>query len=93
MEFVEKIRKKLGLDTRYKFAKKLKKSPQSYDTLIGAEDRIKYRDLIALRRVSELSDSELLDLIEDEIESRFPEIYKELPELEKGSINRQKTRK
>lgn len=93
MEFVEKIRNKLKLGTRYKFAKRLKKSPQSYDTLVEAGDRIKYRDLIALRRVSELSDSELLDLIEDEIKSKFPEIYKELPESAKGSDQRRKTRK
>lgn len=93
MEYIEKIRNKLKLDTKYKFAKKLRKSPQAYDTLIGAEDRIKYRDLIALRRVSRLSDTELLNLIEDEIESRFPEIYRELPELENQSGSRQKTRK
>ncbi len=79
MEFVEKIRKLLRVETRYKFAKLLRKSNQSYETLVAAQDRITFRDLIALRRVSPLTDSQLLDLIEKELKEIAPEAYSELP--------------
>lgn len=79
MDFIEDIRKKLGIETKYKFSKLLRKSPQAYETLILAKDRIQFRDLIALRRVCRLTDTELLDLVEKEIAARMPEVYEELP--------------
>ena len=79
MDFVEKIRKKLKIETRYKFAQLLRKSPQAYDSLMNAQDRITLRDLVALRRVSKLSDTALLDEIEDELAKRLPEVYEEIP--------------
>jgi hypothetical protein len=36
--------------------------------------------LIAIRRVSPLTDTQLLDLIEEELKSSAPETYNELPE-------------
>lgn len=80
MEFVEKIRRKLKIKSRYKFAQILRKSTQAYDTLVRAQDRITFRDLIALRRVSGLSDTELLDAIEKEMSARMPEVYADLPD-------------
>jgi|LakMenEpi03Aug12_release.lakeMendotaPanAssembly.Ray.scaffolds.fasta_scaffold3121021_1 hypothetical protein len=80
MDFVEEIRNLLKVESRYKFSKILRKSTQSYDTLVAAKDRITFRDLIAIRRVSPLTDTQLLDLIEEELKSSAPETYNELPE-------------
>ena len=79
MEFVEKIRRKMKIKTRYKFAQILRKSTQAYETLVKAQDRITFRDLIALRRVSGLTDTELLNAIEKELAARVPEVYEDLP--------------
>ncbi|MCO6432232.1 MAG: hypothetical protein J5J00_15365 [Deltaproteobacteria bacterium] len=79
MEFVETIRKRLKIKSQAQFAVKLRKYPQAYQSLVKATDRITLRDLIALRRVSGLSDRELLDVIEKELESSNPEAYRELP--------------
>jgi hypothetical protein len=80
MDFVEQIRNLLGIESRYKFSKILRKSTQSYDTLVAAKDRITFRDLIALRRVSPISDTELLELIEEELKEINPEAFAELPQ-------------
>jgi len=79
MDFIEEIRKNLKIATRYKFAKILGKSPQAYETLVGAKDRIQFRDLIALRRVSGLTDTQLLDHIETELSKTVPEVFEGLP--------------
>ncbi len=69
MKFVEKIRKRLGIATRYSMAVDvLKTSPQHYDSLVKSMDRIRYVDLIKLRKASGLTDTELLDLISKEVE-------------------------
>ena len=67
MEFVEVIRKRLGIKSKYAMSRLLNTSPQAYETLLKANDRIRLRDLIALRRVSGLSDRQLLDLIEKKV--------------------------
>lgn len=80
MDFVEEIRNLLKVESRYKFSKILRKSTQSYDTLVDATDRITFRDLIALRRVSPISDTELLDLIENELKEINPQVFADLPQ-------------
>ncbi len=70
MKFVEKIRKRLGVSTRYSMAVDvLKTSPQHYESLVKSKDRIRYVDLMKLRKVSGLTDTQLLDLIAGEVES------------------------
>lgn len=66
MDFVEQIRKKRNI-SKYRFAVELGRSPQAYQSLIQAKDRITFRDLINLRKKLGLSDSKLLDLIEKEL--------------------------
>ena len=67
MDFIEGIRKRLGVKSKYAMAKLLNTTPQAYETLLKANDRIRLRDLIALRRVSGLTDRALLDLIEKKV--------------------------
>lgn len=66
MEFLDKIQKKRGLQTKKEMAQLLEKTVQSYYSLERAGDRITLRDLIALRKKAGLTDKELLDLIEEE---------------------------
>jgi transcriptional regulator with XRE-family HTH domain len=66
MEFLDKIQKKLNLSTKKEMAQLLEITPQSYYSLERAADRITIRDLIRLRKRTGLSDTELLDLIEEE---------------------------
>jgi hypothetical protein len=86
MDFIEDLRRNLGISTKYKFSKILRKSPQAYETLILAKDRIQFRDLIALRRVCGLTDTALLDLVEKEIAAKMPEVYEELPKKHSSII-------
>lgn len=68
MEFIDKIREEWGI-TRYKMYKRLGlESPQAYMSLIRSKDRIKLSTLIKLRKTLGISDSELLDKLEAEVE-------------------------
>lgn len=68
MEFVEQIRVKWGI-TRYKMYQRLRlESPQAYMSLIRSKDRIKLSTLIKLRKTLGISDSELLDRLEAEVQ-------------------------
>jgi len=67
MEFIEKIRKRIGFKSRYKMAQAMGTSAQQYDSLINADDRIRLRDLIALRQICGLTDTQLLDEIEKKV--------------------------
>lgn len=74
MEFLDKIQKKLGLLTKKEMAQLLEKTVQSYYSLERAADRITLRDLIMIRKRAGLTDTELLDLIEDE--TKLPEKHR-----------------
>ncbi len=67
MDFIAKIQKRLQLNTKYKMAMALGTTPQQYDSLLKANDRIRLRDLVALRHISGLTDTELLDMIEKKV--------------------------
>ena len=86
MEFIEQIRKRLGIKSKYAMSRLLNTSPQAYETLIRADDRIRLRDLIALRRVSGLSDRQLLDLIEKKVVAKEREANKAIKELSKRRL-------
>lgn len=66
MEFLEKIRIKLGLSTKKELAQVLEKTVGAYYSLERATDRITLKDLVTLRKKAGLTDTELLDLIEEE---------------------------
>lgn len=78
MEFIERIRKQLGVQSKYAMAKLLGTTPQAYESLIQANDRIRLRDLIALRRVSGLSDKALLDEIEKKVQESEKQALKDM---------------
>ena len=69
MKFIEEIREQLGVSGA-EFGRMLgiddENARQGYRSLVNAKDRIKLETLIALRRVSGLTDTELLDAIEKE---------------------------
>lgn len=68
MEFIDKIREEWGI-TRYKMYQRLGlESPQAYMSLIRSKDRIKISTLIKLRKTLGISDSELLDRLEGELQ-------------------------
>lgn len=68
MDFIDKIREGWGI-TRYKMYQKLGlESPQAYMSLIRSKDRIKLSTLIKLRKTLGISDSELLDLLEAQLQ-------------------------
>lgn len=68
MEFIDKIREGWGI-TRYEMHKRLGlETPQAYYSLIRSKDRIKLSNLIKLRKTLGISDSELLDLLEAELQ-------------------------
>lgn len=66
MEFLDKIRVKLKLSTKKELAQVLEKTVGSYYSLERATDRITLKDLVTLRKKTGLTDTELLDLIEEE---------------------------
>ena len=66
MEFLEKIRIRLGLSTKKELAQVLEKTVGAYYSLERATDRITLKDLVTLRKKAGLTDTELLDLIEEE---------------------------
>lgn len=66
MDILEHIRGKLGL-TKAQLAKKIGSTRQAYRSLEGATDRIRIKDLIGIRKLNCLSDKELLDLLEEEL--------------------------
>ena len=66
MEFLDKIRIKHGLSTKKELAQVLEKTVGAYYSLERATDRITLRDIVTLRRKAGLTDTELLDLIEEE---------------------------
>ena len=68
MDFVEKIRKNLGV-TRYAMAYLLDVSHQTYRSLTMSSDRIRIRELVNLRKLADEAgwdDTKLLDEIERE---------------------------
>lgn len=66
MEFLDKIRVKLSLSTKKELAQVLEKTVGAYYSLERATDRITLKDLVTLRHKAGLTDTELLDLIEEE---------------------------
>lgn len=67
MDFLEDIRKKLGL-SKAEFARQIGSSRQAYRSLEAATDRIRLKDLIGIRKLNCLTDKELLDLLEKELD-------------------------
>ena len=66
MEFIDKIRESSGR-TKYQMFKVLKlESPQAYISLIKSKERITIANLIKLRKYLGLTDTQLLDMIEEE---------------------------
>jgi len=72
MKFLKDIRLKLGISGA-EFGRVLGlpkgQERQGYRSLLNANDRIKLEILVALREVSGLSDTELLDAIEKEVKN------------------------
>lgn len=67
MDFIDKLKKELGLESKADFARKLGKTLQAFYSLELATDRITLRDLVALRHLEGMTDQKLLDLIEEEV--------------------------
>ena len=81
MRFLEDLRSEMTDEegnplSKYALARMLGMSPQAYHALTAKEDRdrIRIRDLLAVRNVLSLSDSELLDSIQEEFEE-YAEIF------------------
>ena len=66
MEFLDKIRIKRWLSTKKELAQLLEKTVQAYYSLERATDRITLKGIVTLRNKAGLSDTELLDLLEEE---------------------------
>lgn len=66
MDFIEKLRNELKLESKADLAKKLGKTLQAYYSLELATDRITLKDIVALRHLEGMTDQKLLDLIEEE---------------------------
>ena len=67
MDFIEKLRNELKLESKADLAKKLGKTLQAYYSLEWATDRITLKDIVALRHLEGMTDQKLLDLIEEEV--------------------------
>jgi hypothetical protein len=68
MKFVEDLRIKVNI-SKTKMGEKLGRSPQAYKSLLIAKEQLTTEDITMLRRHFNLSDTELLDLIEAEFEA------------------------
>ena len=68
MKFVEDLRAKAKL-TKSEMGRVLGRTPQAYRTLVEAKEQLTTKDITMLRRHFELSDTELLDLIEAEFKA------------------------
>lgn len=66
MEFLKKLSTDLGFKTKKELALALGKDAQGYYSLERATERLGLRDIVALRHLSGMTDSKLLDLIEQE---------------------------
>lgn len=68
MKFIEDLRNKAN-KSKTEMGRILGGSPQAYRTLVDAREQLTTRDITMLRRNFELSDTQLLDLIEAEFKA------------------------
>lgn len=66
MDFIEKLRIELKFESKADLAKKLGKTLQAYYSLELATERLTLKDIVALRHLEGMTDTKLLDLIENE---------------------------